>query len=117
VFPRYRRDYSRVIEFDPTTCEIVWEYRQETGEQKFFSHFISSAQRLPNGNTLIDEGANGRIFEVTPDKEIVWQYIAPKDDEGRNEVYRAYRIPPEWVPDNPAGYAEWQPRFEQALYE
>jgi len=26
---------------------------------------ISGAQRLPNGNTLITEGAGGRVFEVT----------------------------------------------------
>ena len=111
-FPRYRRQYSRVIEFNPVTLEIVWQYGTESGEEKFFSHYISSAQRLPNGNTLITEGANGRLFEVTPDKEIVWEFIAPSIEgqpPGRmsNSVYRAYRIPPEWVPGNPAGYAEW----------
>lgn len=107
-FPRYTRDYSRVIEFNPITFEMVWEYRQETGKNKFFSHFISSAQRLPNGNTLIDEGAKGRVFEVTRAKETVWEYIAPKNDADRNDVYRAFRIAPEWVPDNPAGYTEWR---------
>jgi len=120
-FPRYRRQYSRVIEFNPVTLEIVWQYGTESGEEKFFSHYISSAQRLPNGNTLITEGANGRLFEVTPDKEVVWEFIVPSM-EGQppaggppggppggksNAVYRAYRIPPEWVPGNPAGYAEW----------
>ena len=34
---------------------------------------MSSAQRLPNGNTLIDEGADGRLFAVTSAKEIVWE--------------------------------------------
>jgi hypothetical protein len=34
-------------------------------------------QRLENGNTLINEGSNGRIFEVTRDHEIVWEYISP----------------------------------------
>ncbi len=111
-FPRYRRGYSRVLEFNPITFDIVWEYKQETGKNKFFSHFISSAQRLPNGNTLIDEGAKGRIFEVTPDQEIVWEYIAPKNDADRNDVYRAYRVPPEWVPGNPSGYAEWWRLYE-----
>ena len=39
--------------------------------------FISGAQRLPNGNTLICSGANGTLFEVTPDKEVVWKYVNP----------------------------------------
>jgi hypothetical protein len=43
----------------------------------FYSSFISSARRLPNGNTLIDEGMNGRIFQVTPRGEIAWEYISP----------------------------------------
>jgi hypothetical protein len=39
--------------------------------------FISGAQRLPNGNTLICSGANGTIFEVTPKKKVVWKYVNP----------------------------------------
>jgi hypothetical protein len=102
-FPRYKRSYSRVVEFDPVSLEMVWEYKAEG----FFSHFISSAQRLPNGNTLITEGATGRLFEVTPAKELVWQFVAPHLQKPSCAVYRAYRVPPEWVPDNPAGYPLW----------
>ena len=70
-----------------------------TDSYKFYSPYISSAQRLENGNTLITEGSNGRIFEVTPDYEIVWEYIsAYKNDRGSNMVYRAYRVPYNWVP-------------------
>ena len=43
----------------------------------FYSAFISGAQRLKNGNTLITQGMHGRFFEVTPDKEIVWEYWNP----------------------------------------
>jgi hypothetical protein len=32
---------------------------------------------LPNGNTLITEGANGRLFEVANEGRIVWEYIYP----------------------------------------
>lgn len=106
-YPRYKREYSRVIEFDPTTFELVWQYGSEVGEEHFFSHFISGAQRLPNGNTLVTDGANGRIFEVTKEKQKVWEYVAPAQGEFGNKVYRAYRVPPEWVPGNPAGYREW----------
>ena len=115
---RYMRFYSRVIEFNPITYEIVWEYYNKSGPifpknenlSRFFSFFVSSAQRLPNGNTLICEGDRGRVFEVTPTKDIVWEYIYPGllGNYGENEVYRAYRVPPEWVPGNPSGYEPWE---------
>jgi hypothetical protein len=98
------RANSRVIEFDPVTLEIVWQYSPQTSgydATSFFSHYISSAQRLPNGNTLIDEGADGRIFEVTAAHEIVWEYVSPffmDAKETNNGVYRAYRVPYDWVP-------------------
>ncbi len=106
-WPVTYRDYSRVIEIDPVTLDVVWEYRLDKpdldkGERKFFSWFISSAQRLPNGNTLIDEGSDGRIFEVTPSGEIVWEYIFKPGGPGvggfGNSVYRAYRVPESWLP-------------------
>jgi hypothetical protein len=100
------RDYSRVLEFNPLTLEVVWQYPpQEKGFNpmaylKLYSKFISSAQRLPNGNTFITEGGCGRFLEVTPSHEIVWEYISPfySKKMQANHVYRAYRIPYEWVP-------------------
>lgn len=65
---------SYALEINPITKAIVWKY--ENGE-KFFSKFRSSVQRLPNGNTLICESEGPRIFEVTPEKEIVWEYAVP----------------------------------------
>lgn len=100
-----RRDSSRVLEIDPTTLEIAWQFppRREGpsfGYGGLYSSFVSSAQRLPNGNTMITEGQDGRIFEVTPEGEITWEYLSPYT--GRmlkiNLVYRAYRAPYEWVP-------------------
>ena len=63
---------SRIIEIDPNSNEIQWEYKTKPGWD-FFSSFISGSQRQPNGNTLICEGMRGRIFEVTTGGEIVWQ--------------------------------------------
>ena len=54
----------------------VWSYTAPK-KSDFYSSFISGTQRLSNGNTLICSGANGTIFEVTPDKAIVWKYINP----------------------------------------
>jgi len=101
------RDFSRVIEVDPLTLEIVWQYTPaEAGymmpydANRFYSPFISSAQRLPNGNTLITEGSGGRILEVTSDHALVWEYVSPfwGKQLALNMVYRAYRAPYEWVP-------------------
>ncbi len=101
------RDYSRIIEFDPTTLKIVWQYTpQEAGlvhptdSNRLYSPFISSAQRLPNGNTLITEGGGGRIFEVTAQHELVWEYISPYwgTHFKMNMVYRAYRYPYDYAP-------------------
>jgi hypothetical protein len=32
---------------------------------------------LPNGNTLITESDGGRLFEVTADGQIVWEFVNP----------------------------------------
>jgi hypothetical protein len=76
----HRRDhpatFSRVIEVDPRTSAIVWEYT-DPSLFEFFSPYISGAQRLANGNTLVCEGCHGRIFEVTRDREVVWEYVSP----------------------------------------
>ena len=49
---------------------------------------------------IITEGAFGRIFEVTPEYETVWEYISPyyEATENFNLVYRAYRVPYAYVP-------------------
>ncbi len=93
--------YSRVIEVDPSTDEIVWEYHGEP-LSSFFTHFTGGAERLPNGNTLICEGYEGRLFEVTRTNEVVWEYVSPfflQDPQGyANRVFRAHR----YGPDHPA---------------
>lgn len=80
--------------------EPAWSY-SDSGN--FQSSFISGAQRLPNGNTLICSGAPGRVFEVTPEGRIVWDYLNPHGGErpGTSQsgnapptsLFRATRIP------------------------
>jgi hypothetical protein len=96
-----KRDFSRVLEFDPVTLEIKWQYPAPGfGTNRLYSAFISSAQRLPNGNTLITEGNGGRIIEVTEEHEIVWEYISPYKHRMLKftMIYRAYRVPYDWTP-------------------
>ena len=101
--------WSRIIEFDPITRKIVWEYSapaekvsgSQFGYRFFFSPFISIAPRLPNGNTMITEGACSRIFEVTTDGEIVWEYRNPYNFTPfmkHSYTYRAYAVPYDYVP-------------------
>lgn len=54
----------------------VWSYSAPK-RTEFYSSFISGAHRLPNGNTFICAGPSGTLFEVTPDKQIVWRYVNP----------------------------------------
>jgi hypothetical protein len=100
---------SRVIEVDPATNTVVWEYFDEM-RPAFFSPYMGAAQRLPNGNTHITESATGRLFDVTPQGEVVWEYVIPyfaeyPEAEARrytpgvhNSVFRSYRYQRAQIP-------------------
>jgi hypothetical protein len=82
----------------------AWRYRDEAG---FYSAFISGAERLPSGNTLICSGAGGRIFEVTPAGETVWNYrsdlggdVEPPDHAGKAPTFALFRAA-RYAPDHP----------------
>jgi hypothetical protein len=83
--------------------EYTWSF-PDTLDSEFFSQNMSGAQRLPNGNTLICEGASGHIFEVDSNKELVWDYINPINTFGStqqgnatfaNSVFRSERYAPD----------------------
>ena len=82
--------------------EIVWEYTDNPA-YNFFSSYISGARRLPNGNTLITEGQSGRMFQVTPECEVVWGFINPHfhldaEEQLVNRVFRATHYLKEDIP-------------------
>ncbi|MCP4641897.1 MAG: hypothetical protein GY851_15755 [bacterium] len=89
-------DHSKVVEVDPFTQEIVWRY-DGTPEVPFRTGSCGAFQRLPNGNTLIVESDQGRAFEVTPEKEIVWEYVNPHragdDDQYIAVLFHVVRLP------------------------
>ncbi|MFE9469017.1 aryl-sulfate sulfotransferase [Streptomyces virginiae] len=101
--------YSRVLELDPRTGKEVWSY-QDNPPQNFYSPHMSSAQRLPGGNTFIAEGSFGRLFEVTPDGHVVWEFVVPQfrsfgDGVGlessagaQNFVFRTHRYSADQIP-------------------
>jgi hypothetical protein len=105
------RSVSAVIIIDRTTGEITWRLGPDTvAQQHFFRPFMGSAQRLPNGNTLVIESAFGRIFEVDRAGLVCWEYVVPyfsayHDQEAArifpdetNAIFRAYRYSPDEVP-------------------
>lgn len=106
---------SRVLEINPVTKQIVWEYNaRDSGENAlaFYTPFIGNVDRLPNGNTLINEGVYGRLFQVTPNGQIVWEYVSPYKGDApgapivghpkalSNWIYRVQAIPYSWLPTN-----------------
>ena len=94
---------SRVYEIDPSEWPsgdfVVWQYQ---GGQRFFSNWVSGAMRLPNGNTLICSGSDGRLFEVDTSGAILWEYMSPHFSmQGlvkNHFVFRAYRLDYSWLP-------------------
>lgn len=68
---------SKVIELDPLTQEVLWSYA-DSDSTPLFSQTCGSCQRLPGGNTLITESDNGRVIEVTPAGDIVWEFRNPR---------------------------------------
>ncbi|MEU8890901.1 aryl-sulfate sulfotransferase [Streptomyces sp. NPDC048442] len=107
--PGHDVPYSRVIEIDRATKEVVWEYH-DPARESFFAPFMGSAQRLPNGNTLVTDSPAGRLFEVTSMGQVVWEYVVPyfggyEESEVRglfpaepNAVFRAYRYGADELP-------------------
>ena len=89
---------SRVLEINPSSGKIVWSFGGGDEKQLFYSSTMSSCQRLPNENTFICEGTWGRLFEVNPSGELVWEYVnnLPSYDTSPIKskscpVYSAYR--------------------------
>ena len=95
--------HSRIVEFDYGSDEVIWEYKDEM-PPAFFSPYMGSVQRLWNDNTFICESAFGRLFEVTPEGETVWEYVIPDFGEypdplnkfitgKHNSCFKAHRYP------------------------
>lgn len=71
-----KSENSRALELDPKTLEVRWQYRG-TEQDPLWSKTCGTVQRLPGGNTLLVESDNGRAIEVTPEGEIVWEWLSP----------------------------------------
>lgn len=79
---RYR-GWSRVLELDPVTMKIEWEYRAKD----FYTLSQGYVQRLANGNTLVTQSETGHAFEISPEGEKVWEYFHPDEQNATNSMH------------------------------
>ena len=115
-------DYSAVFELAPPTDDVgryvvpdagplgpeepIWMYVAPNRTQ-FFSRRISGTHRLATGHTFITSGRPGRLFEVTPKGQIVWEYwnpyagTLPGNQPTNNNPYSVFRAT-KIAPDHPA---------------
>lgn len=91
------RGFTRVLEIDPATGRITWEYKGSP-RSDFYSNYRGAAQRLPNGNTLICEAARGRVFEIDRENRLAWEYWNPEIRRGKRQGISFFRrLMPETV--------------------
>ena len=81
---------SRAVEYalDTTnmTATLVWSAEDEP---PLYSYILGDAQRLDNGNTLIDYGVPLHVQEVDPLGNVIWDLFDPTHAYG---LYRAFHV-------------------------
>jgi hypothetical protein len=95
-----KQKHSRVLELNPNTLGIEWSF-VGNDEHPFSTGKVGRLQRLPNGNTLIAESQHARIFEITKEGKLVWNYKLQKklsEDEYGEAIFNATRYAPEALP-------------------
>jgi hypothetical protein len=85
--------YSRVLEIDARTREIVWEY-VGTDEDPMYSSLGGKVQLLPNGNVLAVEPQGGRIIEIARNNgdDVVWEFVNLQEDGLAGMVFDGLRF-------------------------
>jgi hypothetical protein len=82
---------SRIVAVQPHTGKIKIVYPHNKAEQ-FYTEAAGKLQRLDNGNLLITEAKAGRVFEITDQGELVWEWINAPNEKGQvAEVYEGSR--------------------------
>ncbi|MBN1838372.1 MAG: aryl-sulfate sulfotransferase [Spirochaetales bacterium] len=95
----YKPSYSRVVEIDPVRDEVVWQYKAPFASD-FYSPVCGGCERQSNGNTVICDSWSGRVFEVTLEGELVWEYMSPFVGSivgmDTTMIWRAHRYEPDY---------------------
>lgn len=84
------RGWSRVLEIDPVSLDITWEYKTEDPSE-FFTLSQGQVQLLENGNYQLVESERGRVFEINRDGKILWEFYHPEKQNSSNSA-----IPDQW---------------------
>ena len=69
--------------------EQTWIY-----EADFYTYYLGSTQRLPNGNTLVCDGPSGKFIEIDVDGTIIWDYNNIFPNPLQNNVFKIIYYPP-----------------------
>jgi len=86
-----RKPGSNLVELDPATGKTRIIYPR--GDQpSFVSELLGAHDLLPNGNRLIVESRAGRVFEINPKGDIVWDFVKPYDDTYASLIAYAERV-------------------------
>lgn len=64
---------TEVMAIDPRDSSKVWSFRTPG----FFSATAGTQQLLPNGNNLITSTRGHRVFEITREGDVVWEWVTP----------------------------------------
>ena len=98
--PQSSPGFYEIADSDPIGPETPeWVY--DGGDEKFYSPYLSNAQRLEHGHTLINAGSPGYIFEINENDEIIWEYVIPLagdnpvpqgSNPNGNSTFRAYKV-------------------------
>ena len=86
---------SNIISIDPKTDTAEYLYGRGEG-QHFYTKQQGNHQIFPNGNILVNETDAGRVFEVTPSGDIVWEFINRYNNEEVIQIRDATRYPPDY---------------------
>lgn len=92
------RGWSRAMEINPNTKEIVWQWAAPEKEA-FYTAGRGAAQRLANGNTLLLESDRGHAVEITVQGEVVWEYFQPSENGRISTLVRMKRYPRSYLGD------------------
>lgn len=101
--PPQSRAVEYVLDMEKKTANLVWEFRG-TADKNYYTHYMGNAQRLPNGNTLINwvYAQNPKAMEVTPTGDVVYEmnFVDGYD------TYRSFRFPWDGVVEEPLLFVE-----------
>jgi outer membrane protein assembly factor BamB len=88
--PNVSRPVEYALDTESKTATMVWDYMSP---DKIYTTYMGSAQRLPDGNTLIGYSTAATIVLVSPDGTVLAK--GSKLDGGNSSIfYRAF-----WVPE------------------